>query len=59
MNLAENAIRHSPEGGTVRLAAAVDGREVRLTVEDEGPGVPEDAREALFQRFASLSEQPA
>lgn len=57
MNLAENAIRHSPEGGTVRLAGAVDGREVRLTVEDEGPGVPEGSREALFQRFASLGER--
>ncbi|MEM1057393.1 MAG: HAMP domain-containing sensor histidine kinase [Bacteroidota bacterium] len=50
-NLLENAIRHSPEGGTVRLGARAEGREVVLTVEDEGPGVPSEARGDLFQRL--------
>ena len=51
MNLVENAIRHSPEGGTVRLGAHVDGREVVLTVEDEGPGVAPEHTGDLFERF--------
>jgi two-component system, OmpR family, sensor kinase len=51
LNLMENAIRHTPPGTHVR--AAVDARdgEVLLTVEDDGPGVPDDLREAVFEPF--------
>lgn len=53
-NLVDNAISFSPPGGLVEVAvSAIDG-EVLLTVEDEGPGVPEDAREAIFNRFQSI-----
>lgn len=51
LNLLENAIRHSPEGGTVRLGARADERDVLLTVEDDGPGVPPEDRDGLFQRL--------
>jgi two-component system, OmpR family, sensor histidine kinase ChvG len=53
-NLVDNAISFSPPGGLVEVAAAHVGGEVMLSVEDEGPGVPEAAREEIFQRFHSM-----
>nr|WP_253832356.1 HAMP domain-containing sensor histidine kinase [Promicromonospora thailandica] len=54
-NLLQNAIRHSPTGGVVRLDAyPVDGSEgadVVLEVSDEGPGIAAADRERIFQRF--------
>lgn len=50
-NLLDNAISFSSDGGTVRIAVDVLPRAVRLTVEDDGPGVPPEARDAIFQRF--------
>ena len=52
MNLLENAIRHSPEGGTVWLRAhRASGGAVQIDVEDEGPGVAPEARGDLFRRL--------
>jgi two-component system sensor histidine kinase ChvG len=53
-NLVDNAISFSPPGGLVEIAAAEAGDAVIVTVEDEGPGVPADKREAIFQRFHSI-----
>jgi two-component system OmpR family sensor kinase len=51
LNLMENAIRHTPPGTHVHAAVErVDGA-VRLTVEDDGPGIPADLRERVFERF--------
>lgn len=50
-NLIDNALSFSPDGGTVALSVAVDGDMLEARVEDEGPGVPDDAREAIFRRF--------
>ena len=50
-NLLSNAESFSPAGGTVRLTLAHDGDGILLGVEDEGPGVPEDEAERLFERF--------
>ena len=52
-NLLGNAISFSPPKGLVRIAATRDGRQVQITIEDEGPGIPEQAREAVFERFHS------
>ncbi len=52
-NLVENAVSFSPPGGLVQVAAIRDEEEVVIRVEDEGPGVPIDAREAIFNRFHS------
>lgn len=55
-NLLENALRHSPKGGTVtvRLAEPEEfaGDAVELSVEDEGPGVPAEEVDHLFTKFA-------
>lgn len=52
-NLLDNAVSFSPPGGLVRIDATRNGDEVLLTVEDQGPGVPEAMRDAIFRRFHS------
>ncbi|HTU10950.1 MAG TPA: ATP-binding protein [Allosphingosinicella sp.] len=53
-NLVDNAISFSPPGGLVEVSAARVGEEVVVSVQDEGPGVPAAAREAIFNRFHSI-----
>lgn len=54
MNLLDNAIKYTPEGGKVRVACARAGGEYSLTVRDSGPGIPAEAREKIFERFFRL-----
>ena len=49
--LVDNAIRHSPRGGSVRVAVSLAGSTVLLHVDDEGPGIPPDHRDRVFDRF--------
>ena len=51
LNLIENALRHTPPGTHVHAALASDGDDVVLCVEDDGPGIPEQLRPRLFERF--------
>ena len=51
LNLLENALRHTPPGTPVRASVAADGDRAVLVVEDEGPGVPEELRGRIFERF--------
>ena len=55
-NLLDNASRHSPAGGVVRITAQDTGVGWRLEVSDEGPGVPPADRDHVFERFGTLSE---
>jgi two-component system sensor histidine kinase ChvG len=57
LNVIANAVSFSPPGGEIRIRAVPDGRAVLVTVEDQGPGVPEDKLTAIFDRF--YSERPA
>jgi heavy metal sensor kinase len=50
-NLLDNAVRHSPDGADVLLAAGRDGERWRLEVADAGAGVPAEIRGSLFERF--------
>jgi two-component system sensor histidine kinase ChvG len=56
-NLIDNAVSFSPDNGVVSIAAIVEADRLDLRFEDEGPGVPEDAREAIFRRFQSIRPQ--
>lgn len=47
-NLLENAIRSTPEGGTIHISAIMHGGEIRLTVLDSGRPIPEEFQEAVF-----------
>ena len=53
-NIIDNAVSFSPAGGLVEVAAAHVGESVRIRIDDEGPGVPAEAREAIFNRFHSV-----
>lgn len=53
-NLLQNAIDFSPAGAEVRITAALNDTQVRLRVEDRGPGIPDYARARVFERFFSL-----
>jgi signal transduction histidine kinase len=50
-NLAANALRHTPDGGKMTLAAEPAGDAVRLTVRDSGPGIPAEHLPQIFDRF--------
>ena len=50
-NLVDNAVRHSPHDGRVWLSAHRDGPRTVIAVADEGPGVPEEQAERIFERF--------
>jgi len=53
-NIIDNAVSFSPPGGLVEVAVTRVGDEVRIRIDDEGPGVPPEAREAIFNRFHSV-----
>lgn len=52
-NLVDNAIRHAPEGSAISVSAVQTDDGLELRVRDNGPGVPLDLRERVFQRFES------
>lgn len=56
-NLAENAARHAR--GRVALSVVEEGGDVRLTVEDDGPGIAPADRDRVFERFVRLDEARA
>ena len=55
-NLIDNAISFTPDSGTVSISAEIDGNMVRVAVEDQGPGIPPDNLETIFNRF--YTERP-
>ena len=54
--LLDNACRYAGPDGKVRISVAVAGNRVTLAVEDSGPGIPEDQRPGLFDRFSRAAE---
>jgi two-component system, OmpR family, sensor histidine kinase ChvG len=51
VNLLDNAISFSPPGGRVAVLARRMGHEIQIAVEDEGPGIPDENLERIFERF--------
>jgi len=54
INLTDNALRYSPPGTMVTLSVGRTDGTVTLTVDDQGPGIPEDRRDEVFERFVRL-----
>jgi signal transduction histidine kinase len=55
-NLADNAIKFSPPGGTIRIGVRRTGEGVGISVADDGPGIPAESREDVRRRFVRLDE---
>lgn len=53
-NLVENALRHCPSGTSIKLSVTRQGERVVASVADNGPGIPPDEREKVFQRLYRL-----
>jgi len=56
VNLAGNAIKFTPEGGRIELAARLTGNQVRLEVRDNGPGIPPEQQKRIFEAFFRLTQ---
>lgn len=56
MNLLGNAIKFTPEGGRIELAAHQDGDFVRIEVRDSGPGIPPEEKQRIFEAFHRLKQ---
>lgn len=54
-NLVDNAIKYSPAGGHVSAALVEEGDTVTLTISDQGPGIPAELRQRVFERFVRLA----
>ncbi|MGK9461686.1 ATP-binding protein [Streptomyces sp. G6] len=57
-NLIENAVKYSPAGRTVLVAASALADRVEVRVVDRGPGVPDDAKERIFEPFQRYGDAP-
>lgn len=59
INLLDNAVKFTPEGGTVSLEILGDGKTVKVRVSNEGAPIPEDKRERIFNKFYQVDESHA
>ncbi|PKN91919.1 MAG: hypothetical protein CVU44_16640 [Chloroflexi bacterium HGW-Chloroflexi-6] len=57
INLAENAIKYSPESSEIQIIAQASPQGVQISVQDNGPGIPESDRERIFDKFTRLKKQ--
>lgn len=58
-NIADNAIKYSPEGGFVHIDVTADDSTMTINIEDNGPGIPESERDRIFERFYRLDDSRA
>lgn len=58
-NITDNAIKYTPENGTVRMELNSDGKEIAIGIADNGPGIPEAERDRVFERFYRLDDSRA
>lgn len=54
-NLIGNSLKFTPNGGTIELSVQKQDAQVELSVADNGPGIPEDEKDQIFERFSQLN----
>jgi signal transduction histidine kinase/DNA-binding response OmpR family regulator len=52
LNLLANAFKFTPDGGRIAVSASAAGDELRIAIDDSGPGVPPESRASIFERFS-------
>ncbi len=55
VNLLENAARYTPPGTPISISACLDGRTIRITIADRGPGLPAGSEDRVFDKFYRAS----
>lgn len=58
-NLVDNAIKYTPEGGFVKLGLELSGKTVTVKISDNGPGIPDEDKDRIFERFYRLDDSRA
>ncbi len=58
-NIVDNAIKYTPDGGFVKLELALDNKMVIIRVHDNGPGIPDEEKDKIFERFYRLDDSRA
>ena len=58
-NVTDNAIKYTPEGGFVRMGLGIKNQMIVVTIEDNGPGIPDSEKEHIFDRFYRLDDSRA
>lgn len=58
-NIADNAVKYTIDGGFVHITLQCDEETVKILVEDNGAGIPQEAREKIFERFYRLDDSRA
>jgi heavy metal sensor kinase len=56
LNLVDNAIKHTPPGGAVRMSLTEEPRDYVISVSDTGPGIPPEAQARVFERFYRIDK---
>jgi len=56
-NLLDNAIKYTPDQGTITISTASTGREVYVRIRDNGPGIPPEAQASIFDRFSRVRQR--
>jgi len=59
VNLLENAAKYTPPATAIHVGAALSGSDVRITIEDDGPGLPRGREEAVFDKFERGDKETA
>jgi len=56
-NLLGNALKHTPEGGAVRIAVTRSGSEIRIAITDSGPGIAPEFHQRIFEKFGQVEDR--
>ena len=58
VNIVENAVKHTQPGSPITLSADLANEKVQVEIHDEGPGIPQNRRESIFEAFSQLEQKP-
>ena len=59
INLVDNAIKYTPKGSVIKIGCRQEGKQVVVTVADNGPGIPDEQKERIFDMFYCGSHRVA